>query len=33
MDVVSDEGNHSGPVDLMTDVFDGLGDAWVSSRR
>ena len=28
MNVVSDEGNHSGPIELMR---DHLGDAWVSS--
>jgi len=32
MDVVSDEGDHSGPVELMTDVLDCLGNAWVSSQ-
>ena len=32
MDVVSDEGDHSGPIELMTDVLDRLGDARMSSQ-
>jgi len=32
MDVVSDEGDHSGPVELATDILDCLGDARVSSQ-
>jgi len=32
MDVVSDEGDHLGPVELMMDVLDGLGDVQVSSQ-
>ena len=32
MDVVSDKGDKSGPVELTTDVLDSLGDAWVSSQ-
>ena len=32
MDVVSDEGDHSGPVELMMDVLDCLSDARVSSQ-
>ena len=32
MDVVGDKGDHSGPVELMMDVFDHLGDARVSSQ-
>jgi len=32
MDVVSDEGDHSGSVELMTDVLGCLGNAWVSSQ-
>ena len=32
MDIVSDEGNHSGPIELMMDVLDHLGDARVSSK-
>jgi len=32
MDVVGDEGNHSGPIELMTDILDHLGDARVSSQ-
>ena len=32
VDVVSDEGNHLGPVELMTDVLNCLGDARVSSQ-
>ena len=32
MDVVSDEGNHSGPVELMTDILDCLGNARVPSQ-
>src|SRR5882724_6298066 len=31
-DVVGDEGNHSGPVELMMNVLDHLGNAWVSSQ-
>ena len=32
MDVVSDKGDHSGPVELMTDVLDCLGNTQVSSQ-
>jgi len=32
MDVVGDEGDHLGPVQLMTDILDCLGDARVSSQ-
>ena len=32
MHVVSDEGNHLGPVELMLDVLDRLGDTNVSSQ-
>ena len=32
MDVVGDEGDHLGPVELATDILDGLGDARVSSQ-
>ena len=32
MDVVSDEGNHSGPIELMMDILDHLGDTQVSSQ-
>jgi len=32
VDVVGDEGNHSGPVELTTDVLDCLGDARVSGQ-
>jgi len=32
MDVVTDEGNHSGPVELTMDVLDCLGNTWVSSQ-
>ena len=32
MDVVSDEGDHLGPIELTTDVLNGLGDARVSSQ-
>ena len=32
MDVVSDEGNHSGPVKLTMDILDCLGDARLSSQ-
>jgi len=32
MDVVSDEGDHLGTIELMTDVLDHLGNAWVSSQ-
>ena len=32
MDVVSDEGDHSGPIELTLDVLDRLGDARVSSQ-
>jgi len=32
MDVVSDKGNHSGPIELMMDILDCLGDARVSSQ-
>jgi len=32
MDVVSNEGNHLGPIELATDVLDCLGDARMSSQ-
>jgi len=32
MDVVSDEGDQLGPVELMTDVLDHLGNTWVSNQ-
>ena len=32
MDIVGDKGNHSGPIELMTDILDRLGDARVSSQ-
>ena len=32
MDVVSDNGDHLGPVELTMDVLDGIGDSWVSSQ-
>ena len=32
MDVVSDEGDHSGPIELTTDVLDRLFDARVSGQ-
>ena len=32
MDVVGDEGNHSGPIELLLDVLDHLGNAQVSSK-
>ena len=32
MDVVSNEGNHLGPIELMMDILDHLGDARVSSQ-
>jgi len=32
MDVVGDESDHSGPIELMTDILDHLGDAWVSRQ-
>ena len=32
MDVVSNKGNHLGPIELTTDVLDRLGDARVSSQ-
>ena len=32
MDVVGDEGDHSGPIELTTDVVDRLGDARVSGQ-
>ena len=32
MDVVGDKGDHSGPIELTTDVLDHLGDARVSSQ-
>ena len=32
MDVVGDEGDHLGPIELATDVLDCLGDARVSSQ-
>ena len=32
MDVVSDEDDNSGPIELMMDVLDCLGNAWVSSQ-
>jgi len=32
MDIVSDEGDHSGPVELLMDIIYHLGDARVSSQ-
>jgi len=32
VDVVGDEGDHSGPIELTTDVLDRLGDARVSGQ-
>jgi len=32
MDVVSDKGNHAGPIELMPDVLDHFGNAQVSSK-
>ena len=32
MDVVSNKGDHSGPVELMMDVLDCLSDAQVASE-
>ena len=32
VDVIGDEGNHPGPVELTTDVLDHLGDAGVTSQ-
>jgi len=32
VDVVSDEGDHSGPVELVADILDRFGDARVSSQ-
>jgi len=32
MDVVSDDANHLGPVELITNVLDHLGSAWVASK-
>jgi len=32
VDIVGDEGNHSGPIELMMDVLDHLGDTRVSSQ-
>jgi len=32
VDIVSDEGDHSGPIELTMDVLDRLGDTWVSSQ-
>jgi len=32
VDVVGDEGDHPGPIELTTDVLDRLGDARVSSQ-
>jgi len=32
MDVVGDEDDHLGPIELMMDVLDHLGDAWVASK-
>ena len=32
VDVFSDEGDHLGPIELATDILDGLGDARVSSQ-
>ena len=32
MDVVSDKGDHSGPIELVMDILDRLGDTWVSSQ-
>ena len=32
MDVVGDEGNHSGSIELMMDVLNCLGNAQVASK-
>ena len=32
VDVVSDEGDHLGPIELVMDIIDSLGDARVSSQ-
>jgi len=32
MDIVSHEHDHSGPIELATDILDCLGDARVSSQ-
>ena len=32
MDVIGDEGDHPGPVELTTDVLDHLCDAGVASQ-
>jgi len=32
MDVVSEEGDHSGPIELEMDILDYLGDARVPSQ-
>ena len=33
VNVVGKEGDHSGPIELPTDVLDGLGDARVPARQ
>ena len=32
MDVVGDKDDHSGPIEMMTDAQEHLGDAWMSSK-
>jgi len=32
VDLVSDEGNHLGPIELAMDILDGLSDTRVSSQ-
>ena len=32
MDVISDEGDHLGPIELAANVLDCLGDAWMASK-
>ena len=32
MNVIGDEGYHSGPIELLTNILDGLGDARVSHQ-
>ena len=32
MDVISNEGDHPGPVELMTNVLDHLGDTGVAGQ-
>jgi len=32
MNVVSDEGDHSGPIELTMNVLDCLGDTWVTRK-